>query len=303
VTTGERRLYRRLPAAQRLVRGFTYWSRELLVSAFRHRPLRALPEYVSRRHLARQVPDPHLRARLTPDYGLGCKRVLLSDAYYPALQEPNVTLVTDPIEAIDAHTVLTAQGASGNGQAQAHQLDAIILATGFHVTDVPMAAWVRGADGRTLAEVWGGSPQAYLGAMVTGFPNLFVLYGPNTNLGHSSVLFMVESQLNLLIDCLRELARRGAATFDVLPSVQARYNDWLQRSLGGTVWNSGGCRSWYLDANGRNSSIWPASTWAFHRRTRHFVPSEYVLAPRGAPAGGLGEAGAPAETTARAGSL
>ncbi|MDE3070129.1 MAG: NAD(P)/FAD-dependent oxidoreductase, partial [Acidobacteriota bacterium] len=262
----------------------------VLVSALMNSTVRKAPELLARAHMHRQVRDPEMRRKLTPDYGLGCKRILLSNEYYPALCQPNVRLVCDSVESIGPGGVRTASAAPGSpgrssvlpaGAIEEHALDTIILGTGFHVTDIPMAQWVTGAHGRTLAEVWQGSPQAHLGTLVAGFPNLFMLYGPNTNLGHNSVIFMIESQLNLVLGCLREMARRGAATIEVDPAVQARYNAHVQRSLAGSVWNSGGCRSWYLDENGHNSSIWPGSTWTFHRRTLQMEPQEYLIG--GAP--------------------
>lgn len=197
-------------------------------------------------------------------------------------------LVTDTIRQITPTGIVTAGGAE-------RQLDTIILGTGFHVTDMPVREWVRGADGRTLADVWQGSPQAYLGASVAGFPNLFLLAGPNTGLGHNSIVFMIESQLNHIMGCLRFMRRHGLHTFEVRKEVQARFNACIQRRLQSTVWNSGGCASWYLDENGNNTTIWPGFTWAFRRRTRHFKPSDYSLLPRRTP---VAAAAAPVELAA-----
>ena len=159
-------------------------------------------------------------------------------------------------------------------------MDTIILGTGFHVTDMPVAEWVHGCGGRTMSDVWRGSPQAYLGSTVAGFPNMFLLVGPNTGLGHNSIVFMIESQLNYLMDCIAHLDRTGTSVFDVRKDVQERFNEELQRKLDGSVWTSGGCVSWYLDEHGRNSTIWPGSTWPYRRRTRRFDPDDYELSPR-----------------------
>jgi cation diffusion facilitator CzcD-associated flavoprotein CzcO len=272
----ERAVYRALPAAQLAMRAAIYWARELFVIGFMHPRAESPGERMARKHLESQVPDPQLRAKLTPDYRMGCKRVLISNDYYPALQRPNVELVTNSIREITPTGVLTADGRS-------HELDAIVLGTGFHTTDMPIAEWVHGPDGRTLADVWKGSPQAYLGASVAGFPNLFLLVGPNTGLGHNSIVFMIESQLNHVIGCLRFMRRHGLHTFEVRGEVQQRFNERIQRRLQGTVWNSGGCASWYIDANGNNTTIWPGFTWPFRRRTRHFRPADYHLLPRRAP--------------------
>jgi len=269
----ERALYRVFPPAQRLARAFVYWSRELFVFTLMHPRAGSLSERVARRHLREQVPDPELRAKLAPRYRIGCKRTLLSNDYYPAIQEPNVEVVTDPIAAITPHGIVTAGGAE-------RALDTIILGTGFHVTDMPVAGWVHGRGGRTMADAWQGSPQAYLGTTVAGFPNMFMLVGPNTGLGHNSLVFMIESQLNYLMDCIAHLDRSGASVFEVREDVQRRFNEEVQRKLDGSVWTSGGCVSWYLDEHGRNSTVWPGFTWPFRRRTRRFDPADYELDTR-----------------------
>ncbi len=272
----ERRLYRACPPAQQLVRGAVYCARELFVLPFMHPRPASLPERMARRHLHAQVPDPALRARLEPDYRIGCKRILISNDFYPALAQPNVELVTDSIRAITPRGILTADGTE-------RELDTIILGTGFHVTDMPVAEWVHRGDGRSLAQVWQGSPEAYNGSAVAGFPNMFMLVGPNTGLGHNSIVFMIESQLHYLIECLRFMDRGGLHVVEVREEVQRRFNEDIQRRLQGTVWNSGGCASWYIDENGRNAIIWPGSTWPFRRRLRRFRPEDYELRPR-APA-------------------
>jgi cation diffusion facilitator CzcD-associated flavoprotein CzcO len=273
ISRWERRLYRLFPPSQRVVRAAVYWARELFVLPLMHPRDGSLPERVARKHLQAQVPDPVLRERLAPGYRIGCKRILISDDYYPALVQPNVEVVTESIRAITPHGIVTADGAE-------RELDTIILGTGFHVTDMPVAEWIRGGDGRSLAEVWQGSPQAYLGAAVAGFPNLFLLVGPNTGLGHNSIVFMIESQLHYMIECMRFMDRGGLEVIQVRDQVQRSYNEEIQRRLAGTVWNSGGCVSWYLDERGKNTTIWPGSTWPFRRRLHRFHPEDYELRPR-----------------------
>jgi cation diffusion facilitator CzcD-associated flavoprotein CzcO len=269
----ERLLYRFVPPAQRAVRAFVYLSRELFMPFLMHPRAGSLPERAALKQLSQQVPDPELRAKLTPNYRIGCKRVLISNTYYPALQQPNVELITDSIRAITPRGVRTADGSE-------RELDTLILATGFHVTDMPIAGWVRGRGGLRLEECWQGSPQAYLGTTVAGAPNLFMLVGPNTGLGHNSLVFMIESQLRYMIDCIRYLDRTGVSTFEVREGVQRRFNEEIQRRLAGSVWTSGGCASWYLDQNGKNTTIWPGSTWPFRRRLQRFDPADYALRPR-----------------------
>jgi cation diffusion facilitator CzcD-associated flavoprotein CzcO len=276
-TSRERLLFRALPPAQRLMRATVYCGAELLVPVLMHPRDGSLPERIARKHLREQVTDPELRRRLSPGYRIGCKRILISNDYYPALQRPNVEVVTDSIRAITPGGIVTSDGAE-------RELDTIILGTGFHVSDMPAAEWIRGGGGRTLAEVWQGSPQAYLGTVVAGFPNLFLLAGPNTGLGNNSIVFMIESQLHYLMDCLRFMDRARQGVVEVREQVERRYNEEIQRRLKGTVWNSGGCASWYIDANGRNSTIWPGSTLPYRRRLHRFRAGDYELRPRSADA-------------------
>jgi cation diffusion facilitator CzcD-associated flavoprotein CzcO len=272
----ERRLYRSFPAAQRLVRAAVYWSRELVVPWLMHPRAGSLPERMARRHLHKQVTDPRLRTKLEPDYRIGCKRILISNDYYPALAQPNVEVVSDGVREIRPHSIITNDGAE-------REVDAIVLGTGFHVTEMPVGEWIRGRGGRTLAETWQGSAEAYLGATVAGFPNLFLLVGPNTGLGHNSLVFMIESQLEYLMQCLRFGEESDMDVWEVREHVQCAFNERLQQDLKGSVWTSGGCQSWYIDANGRNTTIWPGFTWRYRRRLRRFVPADYTLHARTVP--------------------
>jgi cation diffusion facilitator CzcD-associated flavoprotein CzcO len=266
----ERRLYGRLPAAQLAMRAGIYWARETFVLQFRNERMRKLATRMALRQLEQQVPDPELRAKLTPRYELGCKRILPTDEWYPALMQPNVDVVTEGIREIRPHSIVSTDGTE-------REVDTIIFGTGFHVTDIPIAQRVRGRDGRTLAETWDGSPSAYKGAAVAGYPNLFFLVGPNTGLGHNSIVFMIESQINYVAGALGAMRRRGARVVDVRPEAQAAYNAMLDQMTEGTVWVSGGCSSYYIDRNGRNSTIWPTFTWPFRQRTREFDEAAYAL--------------------------
>jgi cation diffusion facilitator CzcD-associated flavoprotein CzcO len=269
-----RRLYREAPAVQRVARAGVYGLREALVPGLIGAPalLRA-HEAAALALLRAQVRDPELRARLTPRYRIGCKRVLLSNEWFPTLTAPNAELVSEPIAEVREGAVVTADG-------RERPLDAIVLATGFVPTDPPIARRVHGDGGRTLSEAWGGSPQAYLGTAVAGFPNLFLLYGPNLNLGHSSIVYMLEAQIGYVLQALRLLGERGGAALRVRAEVQDAYNAQLQARLASTVWNTGGCGSWYFDAHGRNSTMWPGFTFAYRRRVRALDPGDYDLEPR-----------------------
>jgi cation diffusion facilitator CzcD-associated flavoprotein CzcO len=267
----EQRLYQAMPSLQRLVRAGIYCGRESLVPGFAVNPrLLTLAEVIARAHLRRQVVDPELRAKLTPDYTIGCKRILISDNYFPALTQSNVEAVASAITEVGEDWVQAADGTR-------RQVDTIICGTGFHVTDMPMASWLHGRDGRTLAEVWSGGAQAHRGTTVAGFPNLFMLVGPNTGLGHTSMIYMIESQLDYTIDALRHLRRTGAAAVEVRPEAQVAYNRAVQRRMQGTVWTTGGCASWYLDSHGHNTTLWPTFTWRFRRGTRSFQLAEYLV--------------------------
>jgi cation diffusion facilitator CzcD-associated flavoprotein CzcO len=278
ITRAERFLYNKVPALQRAVRTAVYFARELLVPGLVYRPqIMKVVEKLARKHIADQVPDPELRRRVTPDYAIGCKRILPSNKWYPALGESNVELVTDGIAEVRPEGYVTADGTL-------HEVDTLIFATGFYVTDIPLANIVTGRDGRRLADVWHRSPQAYRGTAVTGFPNLFLLVGPNVGLGHNSIVFMIEAQITYVLDALAQMRARGAGTVEVRRDALEAYNARLQGRMGRTVWNSGGCASWYIDAEGRNTTIWPDFTFRFWHETREFDAAAYELAPAAAPA-------------------
>lgn len=260
-------LYLLVPPTQRASRAVIYWMRELLAIGFVTNPaILKRAEGVWRRHMEAAVTDPVTRAQLTPDYDMGCKRVLPSNDFYPAIAKPNVSLVTEKIIEVRPDSVVTADGA-------VHQVDTVILATGFHVTDNPMLGKVRGADGRSLAEAFG---ETYLGTVLPGFPNYFQLTGANTGLGHSSMVFMIESQLRYICDAIAAIEASGGGPCEVRRDVAVAYNAELQRKLPRTVWGSG-CSSWYLDSEGRNLTLWPGFTFDFRRRTRQFRSSDFRL--------------------------
>jgi cation diffusion facilitator CzcD-associated flavoprotein CzcO len=272
----EKALYRRLPIAQRALRGVIYNTQELIQLAQR-RP--AVMDRVGKlliRFMHRQVKDPALREALTPNFTLGCKRMLFSNTYYRALTQPNATVVPHGVAEIRPNGVVGADGVE-------REVDAIIFGTGFHVTDPPIAGRVRGADGRSVADVWQGSPRAYLGTTVAGFPNYFTLIGPNTGNGHSSAIVLIEAQLDYVLDAMWTMRERRAATVEVRHDVQAAYNERVQKALANTVWNAGGCKSYYLDRNGSNSTIYPWTTIDLRRRTSRFDARDYLLGGAAVP--------------------
>jgi len=264
-----KRLFASLAFTQKLNRAYGYWKRELLVLGFVKDPSRMTrAETMARDHLTRQVADPNLREKLTPSYRLGCKRVLLSNNYYPALARDNVALITDAIQCVEPEGVRTIDG-------ELHECDAIVAATGFFVTDNPMGEKVHGSNGETLAEAWRGDMANYKGTMFPGLPNLFMLSGPNTSLGHSSIVFMLESQLNYVVRAIGLALRRNASVEPTLDAAQ-RWTTSLQERLPGTVWGTG-CSSWYLNDRGQNTTIWPDFTFKFRTQTRHFDPRDHLI--------------------------
>ncbi|WP_067814492.1 flavin-containing monooxygenase [Nocardia inohanensis] len=242
---------------------------ELTNIAFNHRWGQAAFKWLGRRNIHAAIDDPGLRAALTPEWSVGCKRLLMSSDYYPALARPNVSVVSTGLTAVRGNTLI------GEDDSKI-EVDVVILATGFKILDMPIAGKVRGVDGRSLAEHWDGSPQAYLGTTVPGFPNLYILFGPNVSAVASGFL-IVESQLQQVVQALAHLRRSGAVSLEVRAKVMRQFNNEVQAALRNTVYNSGGCRSYYFDKNGRNGFSWPWSARRLRRMTARFNPEDYVV--------------------------
>jgi cation diffusion facilitator CzcD-associated flavoprotein CzcO len=237
-----------------------------------------LLQRMAERHLHRQVQDPWLRRELTPNYLFGCKRILISNDFYPAVASPKVQLVTAGIREVQPDGIVTADGTE-------RRVDAIILGTGFKAADPVPRGMVFGRQGRDLGELWADGPEAYKGTTVAGFPNLFLLMGPNTGLGHSSMVYMIESQIRYVMDALRRMKRNGLHTVEMKPETQQAWNERVQQRLAGTVWNAGGCGSWYLHpVSGRNVTLWPGFTWQFRLQTRRFDLNAYAVTRQAARA-------------------
>ena len=250
------------------VRKLIYWLLELRAYGFTIDPRQlAVAEKIAQRHLERQVPDPALRRALTPDYRLGCKRVLLSNDYYPALQRDNVELVTAPIAEVRERSIVTADGVE-------RPIDALILGTGFQATSGVAPVAIYGRGGLELNEAWRNGIEAYVGITVAGFPNFFMLVGPNTGLGHNSVVFMIEAQVRYVMSALAYMRSKKVDALDVRSDVQLTFNRALQRRMSRTVWASG-CKSWYLDERGKNVTLWPGFTFVYRLLTRRLNPEHY----------------------------
>jgi len=273
-----RLLYRAVPGLQKAVRSALYLFREFLVigMAKRRRFLKPVAK-LARAHLQRQVRDPKLRAALTPDYTIGCKRILISNDYFPAVAAPNAELVTAGIAEVRAGSIVDREGIE-------RPTDTIVLATGFHVTDLPIAEKICGRGGKSLAEVWSDGMVSNRSSTVAGFPNLFLLVGPNVGVGHTSMVYMIESQVAYVDDALQTMDAEGLAVLETTEQAQQAYRALIAEKSKGTVWVAGGCASWYLDKHGHNTTLWPDFTFRFRKLTRTLDRENYVGIPASSPA-------------------
>ena len=270
-------LFARVPAAQELARQALFWGHEITAGALVwDTPLSGLVARLGRAHLRAAVADPWLRRQLTPGFTPGCKRMLLSSDYYPALQRPNCKLIDWPIATLSPAGIRTSDGVE-------HHLDAIVFATGYdvHLSGPPFP--VTGLDGRSLADEWAGGGQAYKSIQAHGYPNLFFMTGPNSGPGHNSLLVYVEGQLDYAVRAISTIVRDDLRYLDVRADVQRRHNIRLQRRLAKTTWMSG-CRSWYLTDDGFNAAMYPGFATQYLRQMRSFRMSDYLAVPRRSPA-------------------
>ncbi len=264
----QRALLRRFPQLQELARQVVWAGLDSMILMTHRARLAALLEPIARWNIRRAVKDPELRAQLTPDYTMGCKRVAISSAYYPALAQDDVTVVPHAVRAITATGVVDVTGVE-------HPVDTIIFGTGFHVSDLPISERIRGRDGRSMAEVWDGSPRAYNGTAVHGFPNAFTLFGPN--IGSASAFVMLDNQLRYVVSTLTTMRDRGWAAVDVRAAAQDAFKADVERRLAHSAWNAGGCQSYYLDAKGNNASVWPGTMRRMRRALARFDPAAYEV--------------------------
>ncbi|MEZ0578192.1 flavin-containing monooxygenase [Nocardioides sp. MH1] len=277
-TALEKAAFRRVPGLQRAARAAVYAQLEGRAPAFTRFPqLLQVVERQCRKNIAKAISDPELVAKVTPDYRAGCKRILISNAWYPALAADNVDLVTDPIAKVTGNAVVTADG-------QEREIDVLVVATGFYVTEPPIAQHITGREGRTLADVWGEAGMAaYKGTTMHGFPNLFQLVGPNTALGHSSMIFIIESQVRYVVEAARAMRREGLGAIEPTAEAQAAWTAEVQERMKPTVWTTGGCASWYLDKFGNNTTLWPGQTFTFRRHLSKFDAEAYDVAALSTP--------------------
>ena len=265
----EKKLFNRFPALRKLHRARLYWTNESRVWPIFNPSLARSLQQLAKLFIRFQVKDRGLAKKLTPDYTLGCKRILISNKWYPMFNRDNVELVTDGIQEIREHSIITRDGVE-------RPADCIILGTGFvvdpriYMRDFP----ITGLPGHELNKDWQEAAEAYLGTTVSGYPNMFQLVGPNAGLGHNSIIFMIEAQADYIIDCMKKASKQDADYINVKPEVQRRFNERVQKAMKGTVWSTG-CNSWYQQDDGKNVAIWPYSTWRFWLETRRVKESEY----------------------------
>ncbi len=264
----EKNLFRFLPFTQKMYRYFIYWVLESSALGLVVNPKwTKLLEKISLRHLKKSVADEELRMKLTPKYILGCKRILLSNDYYKALTLPQSQVITEGIDRVEGNTIIAKDG-------KRSEVDAIVFGTGFNAADYPKDFVVKGLNGKLLADEWKRGPEAYLGIAVKHFPNLFFIIGPNTGLGNNSMIFMIEAQVNYIVQCIKTLQENGFKYLNVKDDVQENYNIEIQKRLSHTVWNSG-CVSWYQTAEGKNTSIWPGFTFQYWKRMKKLQKEDF----------------------------
>jgi cation diffusion facilitator CzcD-associated flavoprotein CzcO len=268
----EKRLFRWVPPVRLLERFRTWFTFEFFVSAFNQfKPLGRVGVRMFERQLEEQVPDPELRRALTPDDVFGCKRVLISPDYYETLTRDDVELIIGGVRELTETGVVAVDGME-------RPADVVVLSTGFASNDFLAPMEIRGAGGQDLNESWREGAEAYLGISVAGFPNLFLMYGPNTNLGSGSIIYQLESQMSYILDAVRTLQRTGAGTLAVRPEAQRRFAEEMRERLRDSVWMTG-CNNWYVNEDGRNVNNWPGFTLEYRRRTKRLDPADYELTP------------------------
>ena len=274
----ERMMFRKFPQTLNAFRQSIYWMLEARVLGFVGNPrILKIGELQARRHIRNQITDKELRRKVTPDFHFGCKRVLISNNYYPALAQDNVDVLTDGIREVRGNMIV-----DNNGHER--EADCIIYGTGFKAQDPIPAGTVHGRGGQDLLDAWKGGAEAYKGSAIAGFPNFFMLMGPNTGLGHSSMVYMIESQIQYVLDALKKMDKHGWKSVEVKENAQSQYNASIHAKLGDSVWQTG-CKSWYVSENGKNTTLWPGFTWQFRQQTQRFDAGQYVCEPEAVEAG------------------
>lgn len=270
ISRKRRKLYKQFPLLQKMARLEIYLKREALVLGFRHPKWLKIVEKIAVKHINNAIKNPALLEKLTPRYKIGCKRILLSNTYYPTLSQPNVDVNVHGVSEMTEDAVIDTRG-------NKVPVDAVIFGTGFQVTELPMAKNIFGRNGHSLLEKWKGSPKAFMGTTIAGFPNFFVLQGPNTGLGHSSVILMIEAQVEHILKALKHVEQNKLTSIEPSIVSQHRFVALTDKLMQGTVWNTGGCHSWYIDETGRNSTLWPGFTFSFKKKAAWWNKKNYIV--------------------------
>lgn len=269
-TPTQNSVFEKIPLVQKLNRDFIYYLNEAQLLGFMYEDrILKLGELIGKRHIKKYIKDEKLQKKLIPTYRLGCKRVLISNNYYPAIAQPNVDVVTDGISKFTKDSVITNDG-------KERKIDAIICGTGFHVADSFQYFNVTGKNGLQMKDAFANGPEAYYGTTINGFPNLFMMLGPNTGLGHNSMIYMIESQTNYIMDCIQKMQKQHIKSVEVKRDVQDKFNAEIQKKLVGTIWQSG-CKSWYITEDGKNHTVWPGFTLEFRNRTKTINLNDFIL--------------------------
>ncbi len=271
-TDAEKGMFRKMPETMQELRTSIFWENEERYAQRAAVPsLLAKATTIALKHLEDQISDPELRNKLTPDYEIGCKRILKSSDFYPALCRPNVNLVTVGIDQIESSALVTVDGVR-------HELDALVLSTGFEATELPISRRIFGKDGLSLAKRWENGAEGFATTSVSGFPNFFVLGGPNTGIGHNSQVYMFEAQIQHVLKALQHMDDGGSSMIEVRTASEDRFRSSLERRASGTVWMTGGCTAWYVDPrNGRLTTLWPDYSHLFQDEVAPFDPADYVF--------------------------
>jgi cation diffusion facilitator CzcD-associated flavoprotein CzcO len=273
VTSVEKSLFKAIPALQNLYRGAIYAAMEARAVGFVVDPrIMSLAQKFAEGFIKKEIKDPELRKKVTPTYTMGCKRILMANDYYPALAKEHVEVITDSISSIDQQGITTSDG-------KHRPVDVIIYCTGFYAAENVLQFDIIGKEGRNLDQEWQDGAEAYLGTAVSGYPNMFIIVGPNTGLGHNSMIYMIESQVHYIMEALKYARKNDVQLLDVKPEVQKQYNEKIHARLDKSVWNAG-CTSWYRTKSGKNTTLWPGFTFEFRARTYFFKPGDFVLTKR-----------------------
>lgn len=270
ITEIEQSIFSKFPSVQQMYRSVIYGMMESRALGFVVSPkIMTVAKQMGIQHVKKYIKDPELQKKMIPQYEMGCKRILMSNDYYQAVARDYVDVVTDSISQVDKKGIYTADG-------KYREVDVIVFCTGFYASEDILQYDVVGKNERLLNEEWSDGPEGYLGTTISGYPNMFTIVGPNTGLGHNSMIYMIESQVRYISEAIQYMNKNKVKAIDVKPDVQKSYNEKIQKRLQNTIWKSG-CKSWYMTKSGKNTTLWPGFTFEYRARTYFFQPNDYEL--------------------------